>query len=132
MTCIDPVRASPCEPVRNFVRFPYIAAMATTKKVTTAPASASRAKATAPKAAKTYSNAPLFGKENYRWMLIGIALVALGLILMAGGKSPDPNVFDPHQVYSFRRITLAPILILAGFVVEIFAIFRKDKSTTQA
>ena len=81
---------------------------------------------------KSYSNAPLFGKENYRWMLIGIALVALGLILMAGGKSPDPNVFDPHQVYSVRRITVAPILILAGFVIEIFAIFRKDKPTTQA
>jgi hypothetical protein len=87
-----------------------------------------------PKAAavKSYSNAPLFGKDNYRWMLIGIALVALGLILMAGGKSPDPNVFDPHQVYSVRRITIAPILILAGFVIEIFAIFRKDKPTTQA
>ena len=87
-----------------------------------------------PKAAsvKSYSNAPLFGKDNYRWMLIGIALVALGLILMAGGKSPDPNVFDPHQVYSVRRITIAPILILAGFVIEIFAIFRKDKPSTQA
>ncbi|HEV2353340.1 MAG TPA: DUF3098 domain-containing protein [Puia sp.] len=106
--------------------------MATTKKVTTVPASASRAKATAPKASKPYSNAPLFGKENYRWMLIGIVLVALGLVLMIGGKSPDPNVFNPKEIYSFRRITLAPILILGGFVVEIFAIFRKGKSTNQA
>jgi|SRR5882757_841821 len=71
--------------------------------------------------------APLFGKENYRWMLIGIVLIALGLLLMAGGKSKDPNVFNPKEVYSFTRITLAPILILGGFVVEIFAIFRKDK-----
>jgi hypothetical protein len=83
-------------------------------------------------ATKGYSNAPLFGKENYRWMLIGIALVALGLILMSGGKSPDPNVFNKNEVYSVRRITVAPILILAGFVVEIFAIFRKGKPSTQA
>ena len=65
-------------------------------------------------------------------MLIGIVLVALGLILMAGGKSKDPNVFNPDEVYSFRRITLAPILIIGGFVVEIFAIFRKDKKSSQS
>jgi hypothetical protein len=115
--------------------------MATTKKETTSPASRTAApssKTTTPasksKAASTkgQSNAPLFGKENYRWMLIGIALVALGLILMGGGKSPDPNVFNKDEVYSVRRITIAPILILAGFVVEIFAIFRKDKPSTQA
>ena len=100
--------------------------MATTKKAT--PAAAPKAKATA---TKSYSNAPLFGKENYRWMLIGIVLVALGLILMGGGKSKDPNVFNPKEVYSVTRITIAPILILAGFVVEIFAIFRKDKPSAQ-
>jgi hypothetical protein len=99
--------------------------MATTKKATPA---APKAKVPA---TKSYSNAPLFGKENYRWMLIGIVLVALGLILMGGGKSKDPNVFNPKEVYSFTRITVAPILILAGFVVEIFAIFRKDKPTAQ-
>jgi hypothetical protein len=101
--------------------------MATTKKVTITPSS--KAKTAAP---KSYSNAPLFGKENYRWMLIGVALVALGLILMIGGKSKDPNVFNPKEVYSTMRITVAPILILGGFVVEIFAIFRKDKPSTQA
>ena len=55
---------------------------------------------------------PLFGKENYRWMIIGLAIIVLGLLLMIGGKSKDPNVFDPAEVYSFRRITIAPILIL--------------------
>jgi Protein of unknown function (DUF3098) len=100
--------------------------MATIKK---APLVTPKAKATT---AKPYSNAPLFGKENYKWMLIGIVLVALGLILMGGGKSKDPNVFNPNEVYSFRRITLAPILIIGGFVVEIFAIFRKDKPTSQS
>jgi len=61
-------------------------------------------------------------------MLIGIVLVALGLLLMAGGKSKDPNVFNPNEVYSFRRITIAPILILLGLGIEIFAIFKKSKS----
>ena len=74
---------------------------------------------------------PLFGKENYRWMLIGIIIMALGLILMAGGKNKDPNVFDPKEVYSFTRITLAPILILAGLTMEIFAIFKKNKTSDQ-
>jgi hypothetical protein len=74
---------------------------------------------------------PLFGKENYRWMLVGIIIMALGLILMAGGKSKDPNVFDPKQVYSFTRITLAPILVLLGLSLEIVAIFKKSKTTEQ-
>ena len=73
---------------------------------------------------------PLFGKENYRWMAIGLVVVLLGLVLMIGGKSKDPNVFDPKQVYSFTRITVAPILILAGLVLEIVAIFKKSKDTS--
>ena len=96
-------------------------ATSTTKKTTSSP---SRTAATAPR-----QTAPLFGKENYRWMLIGIVLIALGLVLMGGGKSKDPNVFNPKEVYSFTRITIAPILILGGFVLEIFAIFRKDKKS---
>ncbi|MBS1946758.1 MAG: DUF3098 domain-containing protein [Bacteroidetes bacterium] len=75
-----------------------------------------------------FDNAPIFNKDNYRWMLIGLVLVALGLLLMVGGKSKDPNVFNPNEVYSFRRITLAPLLMLAGFAIEIFAIFKKTKS----
>src|SRR5271155_5125891 len=99
--------------------------MATTKKETVTPGpktvtaagkAAAPASRTKPAAAKSRPYTPLFGKENYRWMLVGIALVALGLILMAGGKSPDPNVFNKNEVYSVRRITIAPILILAGFV----------------
>ena len=72
-------------------------------------------------------NNPLFGKENLIWMLIGLVIITIGAILMAGGKSSDPNVFNENEVYSFRRITLAPILIVAGFVVEIFAIMKKSK-----
>jgi Protein of unknown function (DUF3098) len=67
-----------------------------------------------------------FTKENYRLMLIGLALMALGFILMIGGGSKDPNDFSP-DIFNFQRITLAPILILAGYVVEIFAIMKKSK-----
>jgi hypothetical protein len=67
-----------------------------------------------------------FGKSNYIWMMVGAALIILGMILMSGGKSADPNVFNANEVYSFRRITLAPILIIAGFIVEIYAIFKKS------
>ncbi|MDE3211653.1 MAG: DUF3098 domain-containing protein [Bacteroidota bacterium] len=69
----------------------------------------------------------LFGKENYKWMIIGAVILALGFFLMAGGKSPDPNVFNDNVIYSPVRITVAPILIIAGFVVEIFAIMKKPK-----
>ncbi len=70
----------------------------------------------------------LFGKENYRWMAIGLGFVILGLLLMIGGKSQDPNVFNVSEVYSFRRITVAPILILAGLALEIVGIFKKPKA----
>ena len=67
-----------------------------------------------------------FGKQNYIIVLIGIALLALGFILMLGGGSNDPDVFN-EQMFNFRRITLSTILILAGFVVEIVAIFCRNK-----
>ena len=68
-----------------------------------------------------------FGKQNYIIVLIGIALLALGFILMLGGGSNDPDVFN-EKMFDFRRITLSTILILAGFVVEIVAIFWKGKN----
>jgi len=67
-----------------------------------------------------------FGKQNYIIVLIGIALIALGFILMIGGGSNDPDVFN-ESMFNFQRLTLAPILVLAGFVVEIVAIFWKKK-----
>jgi hypothetical protein len=78
---------------------------------------------------KTVNNSSnLFGKENYIWIIAGIAIIGLGLLLMAGGKSDDPNVFNKEEVYSFRRITLAPILILIGLAFQVVAIFRKPKA----
>jgi hypothetical protein len=70
---------------------------------------------------------PLFGKANFTWMLIGLVIMALGFFLMAGGKSADPTKFNDNEIYSFTRITLAPFLIIAGFVIEIFAIMKKPK-----
>ena len=67
----------------------------------------------------------LFKKKNYQWMLAGIGLIALGIILMAGGHMPDENTWDPDIIYSFRRITLAPIIILTGLAFQIVAIFKK-------
>ena len=64
------------------------------------------------------------GKENYRLMAIGFAIIVLGFILMTGGGSDDPNVFNP-EIFSFRRITLSPIILLIGFVFEIYAIMKK-------
>lgn len=75
---------------------------------------------------KRVSNS-IFEKENYKWMLIGLVVMAIGMFLMAGGKSTDPTVFDAGSVYSTTRITIAPILILAGLVIEIFAIFKRSK-----
>ncbi|MCR6722326.1 MAG: DUF3098 domain-containing protein [Chitinophagaceae bacterium] len=69
----------------------------------------------------------LFTRDNYMWMLIGLVVIAIGMLLMAGGKSDDPNVFKADEVYSTRRITIAPLLILAGLVIEIYAIFKKGK-----
>ena len=69
----------------------------------------------------------LFGKENYMWMLAGVVVIILGFILMAGGKSDDPKIFDPKEVYSTTRITIAPLLIIIGFILEIIGIMKKPK-----
>ena len=67
-----------------------------------------------------------FGRENYRLMLIGIALIVLGFVLMIGGGSEDPAVWNP-DIFSTRRITVAPVLVILGFVVEVIAIVKKSK-----
>ena len=77
--------------------------------------------------AEDKSTPSIFSRNNYTWMLIGAVIIALGMFLMAGGKSEDPNVFNKDEVYSTTRITIAPILILLGLVIEIYAIFKKTK-----
>ena len=71
----------------------------------------------------------LFSKQNYIWMAIGGLVIVIALLLMSGGKSPDPKVFNYNEVYSTRRITIAPVLLVTGLLIEIYAIMRKPKST---
>jgi len=70
-------------------------------------------------------------KENYILLVIGFAIIVLGFILMIGGKSEDPTIFNEEEIFSFRRITLAPIVVLAGFIFEIWAIMKKPKSDSK-
>jgi hypothetical protein len=69
----------------------------------------------------------IFSKDNYIWMLVGVVVIAIGMFLMAGGASSNPGVFLKDEVYSKQRITVAPLMILAGLVIEIYAIFKKPK-----
>jgi len=68
------------------------------------------------------------GKENYILLAVGFFIIVIGFVLMTGGKSPDPNVFNEKELFSFRRITLAPVVVLAGFLFEIYAIMKKPKA----
>ncbi len=70
---------------------------------------------------------PLFESSNYKLIIAGIALIALGFILMSGGRSDDPNVFNP-EIYNFRRIRLAPFLIILGLGIEVYAILWRRKT----
>ena len=67
-----------------------------------------------------------FTKQNYMLLLVGVALICAGLLLMIGGGSDDPTIFS-DKIFDSQRLTLAPILIAAGFIVEIFAIMNKPK-----
>jgi len=66
------------------------------------------------------------GRENYKLMAIGFAIIIVGFILMAGGRSDDPKVFS-EDIFSFRRITLAPLIVLGGFIFEIYAIMKRPR-----
>ncbi len=68
----------------------------------------------------------LFEKVNYKFLFIGIAVIAIGFILMSGGGSDDPKVFN-EAIFSFRRIRLAPTVVLIGFGITIYSIFKKEK-----
>ncbi len=73
---------------------------------------------------KTQENTLIFGKQNYILMGVAFIVVALGMILMMGGGMPSPDVWDENIIYSFRRITLAPIVILAGLGIGLYSIFK--------
>ena len=70
----------------------------------------------------------MFNKENYSLMIAGIVVIIIGFLLMIGQNNVDPNVFPSEEIYSFRRITLAPLVVMIGFAIEIFAIIKKPKA----
>lgn len=67
----------------------------------------------------------VFGWDNYKWMLIGVALLVVGFVLMWGGGSDDPNVFNYEEIFAWRRIGLAPMVVLAGFGVVGYGIMHR-------
>ena len=71
-----------------------------------------------------------FNRQNYILLFVSLGLIALGFLLMIGGKSENPQEFNT-AIFNFQRLTLAPILILAGYVVAIFAIMKRPKNTNQ-
>jgi len=104
--------------------------MSKKKVVSTKKKNSGRVAPTTSRANATTIAAPsvlIFGKKNYMFMGIGVGLILLGMLLMSGGGMDDPNVWQPEVIYSKRRTLLAPIVILAGLVLQIYAIFLKDK-----
>jgi len=100
----------------------------TTQKKKESGASGQKATATGRRRGKTPAKKQvelIFGAKNYLWMGIGIGLIFIGFLLMAGGQMPSPDVWEPQRIYSFRRTVLAPIFILAGLGTEIYAIFKR-------
>lgn len=73
----------------------------------------------------------VFGKINYILMAAGIVVIAVGFALMSGGATKDPNVFPADEIYSARRITVAPIVVCLGFLIEVFAIMIKPSATQE-
>jgi len=76
----------------------------------------------------TTSTSSLFDKQNMWLMLLGVGVIAIGMLLMVGGRSKDPNTFNYDEVYSTLRISVAPVLIIIGLGIEIYAIFKKPKA----
>ncbi len=78
-----------------------------------------------PTRSSTIAKPFIFGRTNYMYMLAGFGFLLLGLLLMSGGGMPSPDVWDDSIIYSHRRITLAPILMIIGLVLEVMAIFKR-------
>ncbi|MCP4442806.1 MAG: DUF3098 domain-containing protein [Aureispira sp.] len=99
--------------------------MVETKKTTSSYKSSKKRK-------KEVPNPLVFGKDNYIVMGIGLALILVGFLLMSGGSMPDPDTWDDNIIYSTRRITLAPLVVLIGLGVIVFAIFRSSGSDSSS
>ncbi len=94
----------------------------TKKKVLATP---TVARSSAAEMVNTSSTELIFNRQNYVLMMIGAGLIIGGMLLMTGGAQPDPNTWDPDIIYSKRITLLAPVIIIAGLIVEIVAIFKR-------
>lgn len=105
--------------------------MATTKpQIKTKAPVASPAAAPASKPKKPASDLPfLFDKTNYIIMAAGVAVIILGFLLMTGAANDNPSTFNAEEIYSFRRITLAPVVVMIGFLIEVYAILKRPAAT---
>lgn len=103
--------------------------MATTKPLKGKPAApAATTTQVKTKAAPTVSLPFLFTRENYMIMVAGVAVIILGFVLMSGSANDNPAVFPKDEIYSFRRITLAPVVVIIGFLIEVYAILKRPKT----
>jgi predicted cobalt transporter CbtA len=112
------------KPTQSAAKMP---AMASAPAVKPAPARSTNAEKQAP-GQQTF----LFDRENYIWMFAGLALMLIGMLLMAGGKSKNPAEFNYDEIYSLRRITIAPLILLTGIGLEIYAIMKRPKAKQAA
>jgi hypothetical protein len=84
---------------------------------------------TAPKAARVQSDLPfIFDRDNYIIMAAGIAVIVIGFALMTGPANDNPSVFPADEIYSFRRTSLAPVVVFLGFLIEVYAILKRPKT----
>jgi len=97
----------------------------TGKKASSKTTSRFNPKSAAVAANRTQGEPLLYGRQNYLLMGLGVLLMLLGYALMGGGAQPNPEVWDESIIYNFRRITLGPLMVLIGIIVEIVAIFKK-------
>jgi hypothetical protein len=103
--------------------------MATTKPQKGKPAAVAQpATPPKPKTAPVSQLPFLFSRENYLIMIAGVAVIIIGFLLMTGVANDNPAVFPKDEIYSFRRITLAPVVVLIGFAIEVFAILKRPKT----
>jgi len=87
--------------------------------------------ATVKRKTKSFPYDFVFSRQKYIIMLVGLIFIFVGFLLMIGGGTDDPNEFS-YELFSFRRMTLAPILVLLGYCIEIYAIMKKDKPESDA
>ncbi|MEM6395719.1 MAG: DUF3098 domain-containing protein [Bacteroidota bacterium] len=117
-------KSTPAQPTAKKAKAPEVKKPTPRQAAAKAPTAKTTRAAAVPRRPK--SDKPLvFGRDTYIWLAGAFGLIVLGLLLMSGGGQPDPNVWDEDIIYSWRRITLAPLVMLAGVGMAIYAVLKK-------